>query len=109
MSIYCPAMDYKERDKFGFEYPFGDGAPRIVQLTKDVQSSHFYAPNGRAKLFARAGEKYNVWVNSYGAVSVVLKNGKKLGLLPGEYVVTNWHTPSTIEVAQAERLKQENE
>ena len=35
--------------------------------------------------------EYYVWVNSYGAVSAILPNGKKLGLLPSEFDVTEWH------------------
>lgn len=35
--------------------------------------------------------EYFVWVNSYGAVSAILPNGEKLGLLPSEFYVTEWH------------------
>ena len=36
--------------------------------------------------------EYYVWVNSYGAVSAILPNGEKLGLLPSEFDVTEWHS-----------------
>jgi len=36
--------------------------------------------------------EYFVWVNSYGAVSAILPNGEKLGLLPSEFDVTEWHS-----------------
>jgi hypothetical protein len=35
--------------------------------------------------------EYYVYVNSYGAVSAILPNGEKLGLLPSEFDVTMWH------------------
>lgn len=35
--------------------------------------------------------EYYVWVNSYGAVSAILPNGEKLGLLPSEFDVVEWH------------------
>ena len=35
--------------------------------------------------------EYYVWVNSYGAVSAILPNGERLGLLPSEFDVTEWH------------------
>jgi hypothetical protein len=35
--------------------------------------------------------EYYVWVNSYGAVSAILPNGEKLGLLPSEFDVIEWH------------------
>ena len=36
-------------------------------------------------------KEYYVWVNSYGAVSAILPNGEKLGLLPSEFDVIEWH------------------
>jgi hypothetical protein len=36
--------------------------------------------------------EYYVWVNSYGAVSAILPNGERLGLLPSEFDVTEWHS-----------------
>jgi hypothetical protein len=35
--------------------------------------------------------EYYVWVNSYGAVSAILPGGEKLGLLPSEFDVIEWH------------------
>lgn len=35
--------------------------------------------------------EYYVWVNSYGAVSAILPNGERLGLLPSEFDVVEWH------------------
>ena len=35
--------------------------------------------------------EYYVWVNSYGAVTAILPNGEKLGLLPSEFDVIEWH------------------
>ena len=32
-----------------------------------------------------------VWVNSLGAISAILPNGEKLGLLPAEFDVVEWH------------------
>lgn len=40
---------------------------------------------------AKKDIEYYVWVNSYGAVSAILPNGEKLGLLPSEFDVTEWH------------------
>lgn len=38
--------------------------------------------------------EYYVWVNSYGAVSAILPNGERLGLLPSEFDVSQWHNES---------------
>lgn len=40
--------------------------------------------------------EYYVWVNSYGAVSAILPNGERLGLLPSEFDVTEWHNVSQL-------------
>ena len=37
------------------------------------------------------GEEYDVYVNSHGAISAVLPNGKNLGLKPYEFEVIEWH------------------
>lgn len=39
----------------------------------------------------RLGEEYDVYVNSYGAVSAILSSGKMFGLKPDEFEVMAWH------------------
>lgn len=48
----------------------------------------FLAPPGTVAL---ADQVYEVWVNSYGAVSAICANGTRLGLKPAEFDVVAWH------------------
>lgn len=41
------------------------------------------------------GQEYEVLVNSHGAVSARLENGKNLGLKPYEFEVVEWHSNNT--------------
>ena len=45
-----------------------------------------------ADLLCIAGNEYYCWVNSYGALSAILPNGKQLGLKPGEFEVIEFHS-----------------
>lgn len=92
-----PALRWQS-DKEGREgYPanFRGRVPLKVKLAKTVRSdlTEFAPILGIKKdTIALKDVEYYVWVNSYGAVSVILKNGERLGLLPSEFDVTEWHS-----------------
>lgn len=57
------------------------------------------------KLDRQAGEEHDVYVNSHGAVSVILPGFDQLGVRPDEFEVIEWHeekaAPSAASVEQA--------
>jgi hypothetical protein len=38
----------------------------------------------------RAGEEYECWTNSHGAVTGICANGQRLGVKPDEFEVVAW-------------------
>jgi hypothetical protein len=82
--VDCPALHARYVAK---GYPFGDRVPKTVRLRCTSSSDLFMGD----WLVARAMREYPVWTNSYGAVSVVFPDGKKLGLKPDEFEVVAWY------------------
>lgn len=70
-------------------YPFGDRYPIRVKVLRAV-TSDFPWLKGSETMFADSGKEYPAWTNSYGAVSAILNDGRKLGLYPSEFEVTEW-------------------
>lgn len=92
-----PALNYQHKGKPRESYPanyFGK-VPLKVKMATEVKPDPIFLL-GEAlgiepdRICLKEGE-YFVWVNSYGAVSSILPNGNTLGLLPSEFVVTEWH------------------
>jgi hypothetical protein len=82
--VDCPALHARYTAK---GYPFGDRVPKTVRLRCMVSSDLFMGD----WLIARAMQEYPAWTNSYGAVSAVFPDGKKLGIKPDEFKIVAWH------------------
>jgi hypothetical protein len=53
-----------------------------VRLLQNVRGLGFISPPGT---IARDGYEYEGYSNDNGAISAILPNGEKLGLMPGEF------------------------
>lgn len=83
-AMSSPAHTQKSRKTGTFGYPkqFKGLVPKIIQVKKDA-----YPCINRGNGYAVNGEYYYAWVNSYGAVSAIFRDGSTLGLLPSEFDV----------------------
>lgn len=91
-----PALQWQSNEKGRFGYParYRGRVPLKVMLAKTVTPDlmEFKEVLGiKDDTVALKDNEYYVWVNSYGSVSANLHNGEKLGLLPCEFDVTDWH------------------
>lgn len=70
--------------------------PRRVRMATTVTPdlSRFIPTDPRLR--ATAGDEFNCWVNSHGAVAVITEAGH-LGVKPYEFEVIEWHEPAAIE------------
>jgi hypothetical protein len=96
VSLTSPALEWQSNKKGDFAYPanFRGKVPLKVKLAKTVTPDlmEFSAILGIKKdTVALKDNEYYVWVNSYGAVTAILPNGERLGLVPSEFDVTEWH------------------
>lgn len=92
-ALTSPALTRRSDLPGKFHYPHNwyDKVPLKVKMATTVKSDLpdlMPVPKGTEAI---AQNEYYVWVNSYGAVSAILPNGEKLGLMPSEFVVTEWH------------------
>lgn len=51
---------------------------------------------------AKAGQTYQAWTNSHGAVAAVMDGGAHLGLRPAEFEVETWHQLGTEPAEQSQ-------
>lgn len=92
LSLESPAL--KHRDD---QYPnrFQDRVPwkiRMLETVKpDVPEQFIGDGLHTTATVAVQGDVVECWVNSYGAVSAICRNGFKLGVKPDEYEVVEWH------------------
>lgn len=91
-----PALEWQSDRKGRASYPanFRGRVPLKVKLAKTVTPDLMEFRNElriKDDTICLKDNEYYVWVNSYGAVSSILENGEKLGLLPSEFDVTEWH------------------
>lgn len=96
-ALTSPALKWQSDRKGRFAYPanFRGRVPLKVKLAKTVTPDLMdLAPilGIKKDTVALKDCEYYVWVNSYGAVSAILENGERLGLLPSEFDVTEWHS-----------------
>lgn len=96
IALTSPALQWRSNKKGRDAYPanYRDRVPLKVKLAKTVRPDlmEFATILGIKKdTIALKDKEYYVWVNSYGAVSAILSNGEKLGLLPSEFDVSEWH------------------
>lgn len=96
-ALTSPALQWKSNRKGRAAYPanFRGRVPLKVKVAKNVTPDLmiFKKELGIIKddTICIKDQDYYVWVNSYGAVSAILPNGEKLGLLPSEFDVVEWH------------------
>jgi len=87
-----PALTEQHQSGDRFEYPanYRGRVPLKVRMAKNVvpdAPAMFASP----KIIAKADQEYFVWVNKHGAVTAIMEDGQRLGLLPSEFDVTEWH------------------
>lgn len=96
IALTSPALKHQSNEPGRSCYPanFRGRVPLKVKLAKTVAPDLLeYAPilDIKADTVALKDQEYYVWVNSQGAVLAILENGEKLGLLPSEFDVIDWH------------------
>ena len=96
IALTSPALVWRSDRGGRSDYPanFSGKVPLVIKLAKTVTPDlmQFKKELGiKDDTVALKDGEYYVWVNSYGAVSAILPNGEKLGLLPSEFDVVNWH------------------
>jgi len=96
IALTSPALKWQSDGPGRSSYPahYRGRVPLKVIVAKDVKPDlmHLKTLLGiKDDTVCLKDREYYVWVNSYGAVSAILPNGEKLGLLPSEFDVTEWH------------------
>lgn len=96
-ALTSPALKWQSDRGGSFDYPanFRGRVPLKVKVAKNVTPDlmEFRKELGiKDDTICLKDNEYYVWVNSYGAVSAILPNGERLGLLPSEFDVTEWHS-----------------
>lgn len=90
MSSPALLVRHDSNDRFAYPANFRGRVPLKVRLAKTVTSDlPAFMPGAKVKA-EKDSEQY-VWVNKHGAVSAVFEDGEKLGLLPQEFDVIEWH------------------
>ncbi len=82
-----PALRFRSKS-----YPplFAGRVPRRIKMVITVRPD--FPASGRP---AVAGDCYEAWTNSHGAVAAVLPDGN-LGVKPSEFEVTEWVNPESL-------------
>lgn len=96
VALESPALQYQSTEKRRFAYParYRGRVPLKVKMARKVipDLMEFKEILGiKDDTVALLDNEYYVWVNSYGAVTAILPNGERLGLLPSEFDVVEWH------------------
>jgi len=94
VALTSPALTVQSQKSDRFDYParYRGRVPLKVKTAKDVFPDFVgLGPMVKVGTVCRKDHEYYVWVNSHGAVSAILPNGERLGLLPSEFDVTEWH------------------
>lgn len=86
-----PALKFKSN-----HYParFNGRVPKRIKMLMDVRPDFLCGlagGGGGPGTILRAGEIYEAWTNSHGAVAGYCANGFKLGVKPDEFEVEAWH------------------
>ena len=92
VALTSPALEWQSDRKGRFAYPanYRGRVQLKVKVAKKVTPDLPFLHKELGTVCEKDNEYY-VWVNSYGAVSAILPNGQKLGLLPSEFDVVEWH------------------
>lgn len=90
VALTSPALTEQYVGDSRSSYPanYRGRVPLKVRMAKDVFPD---APIFEKGMVAEMNREYFVWVNKHGAVSAVFEDGKRLGLLPQEFDVIEWH------------------
>ena len=96
VALTSPALKWQSDMPGRSSYPanFRGRVPLKVKVAKNVTPDLMGFKNVlgiKNDTICLKDNEYYVWVNSYGAVSAILPNGERLGLLPSEFDVTEWH------------------
>ena len=96
-ALTSPALKWQSDRGGRMNYPanFRGKVPLKVKVAKNVTPDlPFFGKELGIKVdtICLKDNEYYVWVNSYGAVSAILPNGERLGLIPSEFDVTEWHS-----------------
>jgi hypothetical protein len=96
-TLESPALKYQCDEIGTFAYParWKGKVPLKVRMLKTVTSDIPMIFPDSADMITIAKNEYYVNVNSYGAVSAILPNGKQLGLKPDEFEVVEFHPEKT--------------
>lgn len=95
MALQSPALkeQHKSDDRAAYPANYRGRVPLKVKMAKDVRPDMpMFLPGHNVDVIAKADCEYYVWVNKHGAVTAILEDGSKLGLLPQEFDVIVWHT-----------------
>ncbi len=87
-----PALNWKSDRKGSCAYPkdFNNKVPLKIRMNKTVKPDMIFRKE-QVGMQASYSNEYYAWVNSYGALSAILPGGEKLGLVPGEFQVIEYH------------------
>lgn len=96
-ALTSPALQWQSDRGGRMDYPanFRGKVPLKVKVAKNVTPDLQFLKKElgvKDDTICLKDNEYYVWVNSYGAVSAILPNGERLGLLPSEFDVTEWHS-----------------
>ena len=96
VALTSPALEWQSDIGGRGNYPanFRGRVPLKVKVAKTVEPDLPWLKGElgvKDDTICQKDNDYYVWVNSYGAVSAILPNGERLGLLPSEFDVTEWH------------------
>lgn len=95
-ALTSPALKWQSDRKGRSAYPanYRGRVPLKVKVAKTVRPDFIQLSpilGIKKDTICLKDNEYLVWVNSYGAVSAILENGERLGLLPSEFDVVDWH------------------
>lgn len=95
IALTSPALTAQSNASGRDAYPanFKGKVPLKVKVAKTVMPDLPFL--AKSTTVCKLNEEYHVWVNSQGAVSAIFPDGEKLGLLPSEFDVTEWHSENT--------------
>lgn len=91
IALTSSALKFQSTDsKHPYPSRYNGKVPLKVKMNKTVLPDSF--PFIRQEhLRAEINKEYYVYVNSFGAVSAIMKDGKQLGLKQWEFEITQWH------------------
>jgi len=95
IALQSPALkeQHQSNDRAAYPANFRGRVPLKVKMAKDVRPDMPILTG----MIAKKDCEYYVWVNKHGAVTAILEDGERLGLLPHEFDVVAWHSTELAE------------